>query len=63
MEFSTNVRVNICFIKVLAVGCSKRFAWYYVYGKVFCVRINDLTYRALRDAGVPTCQYLGYHHD
>lgn len=50
-------------IKILATGSYKRFMWFEIDGKVYCLRINDKVYCALKSIGVPTSQSLRKKHD
>lgn len=45
-------------IKILATGTYKRFMWLEIDAVVYCIRINDACYTALKSIGVPTSQSL-----
>lgn len=50
--------MSITFIKVLAIGCYKRFVWLRIQDITYCIRISDKLYCKLREIGVPCCQAL-----
>lgn len=50
-------------IKITATGCYLRFMWLEIDGVLYCLRINDKVYHALKSIGVPTSQSLRKKHD
>ncbi len=50
--------MKITFVKILAIGCNKRFLWLRVNDVGYCIRISDKMYGHLRELGVPTSQSL-----
>ena len=52
--------MKITIVKILAVGCNKRFMWLRIQDITYCVRIGDKLYGILREIGVPTSQSLRY---
>lgn len=46
-------------VKILAIGCYKRFAWIKITDDLLiCIHISNFTYKVLRSNGVPTSQKL-----
>ena len=60
---SSRKKIKMKVIKILATGTYKRFMWFEIDGVVYCVRINDEIYHALKSIGVPTSQSLRKKHD
>lgn len=50
--------VKIEVVKILAVGCNKRFMWINHGEGTACVRIGNALYQYLKFKGVPTAQSM-----
>lgn len=58
------MEIKFYVVKILAVGCDKRFMWVRNKNRqnedvIKCVFIDNLTYEYLKEKGVPTGQKIG----